>query len=255
MGLIDAIFGRRTFFLRNKDTGQELQGQFPAENVTENKSVNYSETAALNMQTPISQFINGDLDTISFQATFFNRDIVFGQANDDIELLNSWVERDNSLTRPPILSFSIGDGHLSMGSCTLRRLSKRFMMPYKTGKMTGVVCEITLAKYKGYSLEPENPGETRYHIAKIRDYYEILTYREYGSAELGDIIRQRHPDKLNIQVADVIKLPSVEAIRTEVITQKSNIFKTAYGKKETEQRTLRLYMLEQRNRNYTSHII
>jgi hypothetical protein len=255
MGLIDAIFGKRTFFLRNKDTGQELQGQFPAQNVVENKSSNYSETVSLNMQTPISQFVNGELDTISFQATFFNRDIVFGQAGDDIDLLDSWIERDNSLTRPPILSFSIGDGHLSMGSCTLRRLSKRFMMPYKTGKLKGVVCDITLAKYKGYSLESEEPGETRYHIAKTRDYFEMLTYNEYGSAEMGDIIRQRHPDKLNIQVADVIKLPSVEAIRTEVITQKSNVFKTAYGKKETEQRSLRISMLERRDDDYTSYII
>lgn len=255
MGLIDTLFGQRTFFLRNEDSGKELQGQFQAENVSKNVGANYSTSSALNMQTPIRQFINGEVDTVTFQATFFNRDEFFGGAEDDLELLESWVRRDSEKGRPPILSFSVGDGHLSMVSCVMEKLSQTLMPPTFTGRLHGVVCDITLTKYQGYSLEGPAPGETRYHRAKDRDYYEMLTWNEYGSAEMGDIIRKRHPDKPNLQIADIVKLPSVEAIRTERIEQKSNVLKTAYGKKDTPQRALRLSTFESRNRTYVSHII
>lgn len=255
MGLLDTIFGKRTFFLRNEDTGQTLQGQYHAENLNKSVKSRYAENASLNMATPFSQFISGELDKITFQATFWNRDEVFGSAEDDIETLFSWVKRDSKFGRPPICSFSAGDGHVSMVSCRIDSVNANFTRPTVTGKLKGVTTQITLVQYKEYSLNNPDPGETRYHRVKDGEYYELLTYIEYGSPEIGDVIRKRHPDKLELKVGDIVKLPSIEAIRTERVEQKSDTFKTSTGNRDTEQRRLRIYMLEKRNRTYTTHIL
>jgi phage protein U len=255
MPLLDALFGGRSFFIKNLDSGQEIQGQFPAQNLKKEKGARYSKTSALNRQTPITQFISGEDDRITFQILLFNRDEIFGQAEDDLELLESWIERDSQIGRPPICSFSVGNGFVSMGECVIEKVVESYMQPTFFGKLHGVQIDLTISRYKEFSLEGEEPGETRYARAKERDYYEMLTQIEYNSPELGDVIRKRHPDKANIEVADIIKLPSIEAIRTERVEQKSVSLKTAYGRKETPQRALRIYMFEQRNRTYVSHIL
>jgi hypothetical protein len=255
MTLLDALFSKRAFFLRNEDTGQELQGQFPAQNVSEKIGSKYSSENALNRQSPIRQFINGELETITFQAMFFNRDDLFGSAKEDLDLLKSWSRRDSKLKRPPLISFSIGDGHISMSPCVIDSLNLQYLDPSFFGKLKGVTCDITISKYTAYSLDNGAIYETRYHSAKERDYYELIAWQEYRSAELGDVIRKRHPNKPVLQTGDVVKLPSIEAIRTERIEQKSDILKTAFGRKDTPQRALRILMFEKRNRPYTSHII
>jgi hypothetical protein len=254
VGIIDTLFSGRSFFIRNEDTGQELQGQFPAQEVKKEVASKYSSTAALNMETPVRQYISGETDTITFVAVFFNDDDLLGKAEDDLKLIESWTKRDRDLKRPPICSFSIGDGFLSMGSCTIDKVSETFLQPTFLGKLHHVSCAITISRYEPYTLEGQEPGETRYHRAKEREYYELLTQQEYNSPELGDVIRQRHPSKPNLQVNDVVKLPSIEAIRTVRVKQTSQTFKTAYGKKDTPQRALRLYMFEKRNKTYIALI-
>lgn len=256
MGLLDTLFSGRSFFLKNEDKpGAEIQGQFPAQEVTRKIASKYSSGAALNQDVPFRQYIAGEIDTITFNAIFFKHDMLFGEPEKAVKTLASWVKRDTDLARPPICSFSVGDGHISMGSCTIDSVQETYLQPTFLGKMHHVTCAITLSRYQAYSLEGEEPGETRYHRAKARDYYEMLTWREYRSAEMGDIIRKRHPDQQNLQVGDIVKLPSVEAIRTERIEQTSETFKTAFGKKETPQRTLRIYMVEQRNEPFVSHLV
>lgn len=255
MPLLDILFGQRSFFITNLDTGQELQGQFPALNPVENVGSRYGSGTNLGRSNPFRQFIGGEIDTITFQAMFFNKSDFLGSAEDDLELIKSWVRTDSKLNRPPIVSFSVGDGHLSMGSCTIDRVQATHLQPSFLGKLQGVTCSITLSRFVSYTLDQPEPGETRYHRAKENDYFEMLTWLEYKSAEMGDIIRKRHPNKLNIQINEIIKLPSIEAIRSERIEQKSETFKTAYGKKETPQRTLRLLRLKERSGDYVSHLL
>ncbi len=256
MGLLDTLFSGRSFFIKNEDEpGAEIQGQFPAQDVQKTVGSKYSTGAALNQDVPFRQYISGEIDTITFNAVFFKHDMFFGEPEKAVALLESWVKRNKKLARPPICSFSVGDGHISMGSCTIDKVQETFLQPTFLGKMHHVTCAITLSRYRAYSLEGEEAGETRYHRAKDREYYEMLSWREYRSAEMGDIIRKRHPEKPNLQVGDIVELPSIEAIRTERVEQTSETFKTAFGKRETPQRTLRLYMFEQRNESYVSHLI
>jgi len=114
---------------------------------------------------------------------------------------------------------------------------------------------VNLKQYQEFALDSQGIFETRYHIAKDRDYYELIAQREYGDALKGDIIRKRNPDKPNMQVADRIPFPSIEAIRSVRVEQKSLALSSDYGKKLTAQKANRLDMFDRRNRPFVSHTI
>ncbi len=256
MGILDQLLGMRSWFLKNEDTGQELQGQFEPQGLTENIRQKYAKHGALNRAHPIIQFLSGDVESVTFSARLFARDTLFSSVTDDLELLKAWGRRDDALERPPIMSFWVGDGHLEIASCVVESLGGiAYGRPTILGGIKDVTLNITLLKYVPFDLEATDGGETRYHRARVRDYYEMLTYREYGSALIGDVIRKRHPTKPVIETADVIKLPSMPVLRKERVQTTSIPLQNSYSRKPSPQRSLRLYMFEQRDRTYTSHIV
>jgi len=262
MGLIDRLFGTRKWHLYNKDAGDEIEGQFEPEDLTEGGiGSKYAEHSALNRKHPIVQFLSGESETVSFSAMLYARDSLIGSVGftaikHDLDKLKNWARRDEKLGRPPILTFWVGDQHVSMDSCVLETLNGiAYGRPTALGTMRSVRMSISLLKYEPFSLEDESSGETRYHRAKTRDYYEMLTYREYGDPAMGDIIRKRHPTKPNIQTADIIKLPSKDALRKDKVKPTSIILETAFDKRASPQRARRLAMLESRDRSHVSHVI
>jgi hypothetical protein len=263
MGVLDFL-SKDVWNLTNVDTGDTIKGQFPPEDLKEETSNKYSTTTSLNRQNPIVQFLSGNVDTVSFVVTLFNTSGFTGKTafdfggdiKNDLDRLKSWKQRDENLGRPPILSLSVGDDMVSMESCIITSLSGiSYDKPTKLGALRRVKLTINLMKYEPFSLDSSTSGETRYHRAKLRDYYEILTYDEYGSPEMGDIIRKRHPKKTNIQPADVIKLPSKATLRREIIEPKSIALKNITNRKSSPQKELLLDILEERNRNYVSYVI
>lgn len=247
--------------LINLEDGKDttVKGQFEAENLTENLGARYAKINSLNRQSPIIQFLGGQLETVTFNATFFARDSIStgkGEIDKQIEQLKTWNKRDSQLGRPPILEFTAAGEHpVGYANCVIETLGGiSYMSPTRGGRLKGATLSITLLRYEPYDLEGFVGGETRYHNAKFGEYYEMLTYVEYGSALFGDVIRKRHPGKYNLQTAEIVKLPSFEVIRKEKVETKSIPLKTAYGRKDTPQRSLRLYMFEKRNRPYVSHL-
>jgi len=246
----------KTWFLANVDTGQILKGQFEPEGTTKNIAVNYAQHTALNRQNPILQFLNRAAETISFRARLFNRHALEFQAEDTLKLLESWTEIDPKYNRPPTMSFWVGDGHLQQIDCVITSLDGiTYGRPTFFGGLREVSLTINLLQYEPFSLESTGIFETRYHRSRVRDYYELISEREYKQPLLGDVIRKRHPTQPVLQVGDVIKMPSIEAIRSERVEPKSIPLTTAYGKKLTAQKERRLEMFDARNRTYVSHVV
>jgi hypothetical protein len=257
MSLIADILGFRSWHLQSHDVpNQILHGQFEPQDTTENVGSKYSQHNSLNRAHPIIQFVNGVADTLSFNAQLFARDFLFNSVSDDLTLLKTWAKRDPNLRRPHIVSFWVGDGAIAMDKCVVQGLSDiKYGKPSALGALKDVSLTIHLLQYEPFSLELTEPPETRYHHAKFDDYYEMLCFREYGNPMMGDVIRKRHPDKPSIQVADIVKLPSSEAIRKDTVEPKSLALNTAYGRKETPQRTLRLAVFDEHQRTHVSHVI
>ena len=250
----------KTWHLANTEDGSEIEGQFEALDLTENIGTAYADNWSLGRRAPISQWVRGELETFTFTAKFYDPRSLFGWDGVDIlAKLKEWARPNKSVGHPDILEFWVGDGSWAwLVRCTIQSLGGiKYDRPTMFGGLRGFEATITLREYVAYSLEDgqQSPFESRYHRAKQADYYESLCQREYGNANLGDIIRKRNPTKPNLQVGDVVKLPDISAIRKDKVEQKSIALQTGFGKKVTPQRTLRIAMFDARNRKKVSHVI
>lgn len=255
----------RVWTLVNEDTLEVMKGQYEAEAVTENVGAAYAERFSLNRQNAITQFLHGETRTVSFRGRFYNETVTGGafpfihpgRQDELLTKLKSWVKRDDKTSRPPIMTFWVGDGHLQM-RCIIESISGIvYDQPQALGLFHGATFTVSLRKYAPYDIEAKSLFDTRYHVAAEADYYEMLAWREYKNASLGVWLRQQNPTQPNLNITNIVKLPAPggPSIRTAKVKQTSVIFKTAYGREMTDQRTRRLDMLAKRNKARVSHVI
>lgn len=252
--LFDAL---RVWNLFNTDSKELLQGQFHPEDMTMDVSSSYNEKFSLNRQHAITQFLHGDVETISFRSRFVATTAI-ENLEDHLATLKSFVRRDDSAFRPPILEFSVGNGGFALfdNQCILKSLSGiRYHRPTFAGGLRHVEFTVNLREYKEATIKDLAIGNTRFHRAKFADYYEALTEREYGNPLLGDVIRKLHPDKPNIQTGNVITLPTESKLRRTKITQTSIPLLTGFGRPETAQKALRRRIFDARNRSKVSFVL
>jgi hypothetical protein len=246
----------RTWFLQNTETSQILKGAFEPLSTSRNIQNNWAEHNALSRTKSILQFLNGQAQTISVDIRLYAETVVGNSIERDLTLMESWTLPQSSLkNRPPVLTFWIGDAHLLMDCVIMSMSNIRYGAPNLLGAVRDVSLTLELKEYTNFSLEDNELYETRYHRARVRDYYEMLTQKEYGNPLMGDIIRKRHPSLPVVNTGDTVKLPSVEAIRKDIVEPKSIALQTAFGKKDTPQKRLRAEMFDKRNRPYVSHIV
>lgn len=257
-------------FSLNRTLEDRVEGQFHAEGLTEEIASEYSEKFALNRQNPLTQFLHGNTETITFTGRLFAARAFIESVDNQLNLLKSWVRRDFLLERPPLLSFTVGDGHVQMEKCFLQSLSGiTYERPTAFGALRHVTFTVNLRKFTDFELPKfQLPGvgavlgavagafgDTRFHTAKRGDYYESLTQLEYDDALLGDLIRRRNPDKPNIQIGDVIALPTASTIQGQQVTQQSVPLKTAFDRPPTPQRNLRIDIFKRRDRKLLSFVL
>ncbi len=253
---------------------EQVKGQFHAEGLTEEVGSEYSEKFALNRQTPLTQFVHGKTETLTFTGRLYAaRQRIPGlpfqgeKIDDQLKKLKEWVRRDpaQAIRRPALLSFTSGDGHVGFEKCFIESLSGiTYERPTALGGLRHVTFTVNLRQFTDFELPKfQLPGlgaisgltNTRFHTASRGDYYETLTELEYGDPLLGDIIRKQNPDKPNIQVGDVILLPSSSSVVGQRITQQSVPLKTGFGRRDTPQRSLRLEFLRTRDRSLASFVL
>ncbi len=272
------LFFERNWVIKNLENDEVVKGQFHAEGLTEEVSSEYSEVHALNRQTPVTQFVHGNTETLSFTGRLFAararpEDLGIGipqlpfvgaKIDEDIRNLKEWVRRDEKLKRPPLLRFSLGDGHVQMERCLLQSVSGiTYDRPTALGAMRHVTFTVNLRQFTDFEPTFSSVvgsllgavGLTRFHTASRGDYYETLTQIEYNDALLGDVIRRRNPEKANLQIGDVTLLPSASAIIDERVAQQSVPLKTAFDRRDTPQRSLRLEFFALRDRSLTSFVV
>lgn len=249
----------RTWFLTNTETFQTIEGQFEATGVSEEGwGGEYAEHYSLGAAKAITQFLHGQMNKITFQARLYKYSAVdFSDIQNTLDTLKSWTTKLGGVEgHPPILTFWIGDSHIQIPECILESLGPiNYDQPDAFGGLRGASFQMVLREYIPYSIDDTFFGETRYHRARRRDYYESLTEREYGNPLLGDVIRKRHPTKPNIQAGDVIKLPDKSTLRKEKVTQTSIPLEGAFAKEDSPQKRLRQQMFDLRNRSFVSHVI
>lgn len=259
--VINALGARKVhrWTLENLDTGENIEGQFgPVDPRLSPGNPTYAQHTTLNRKRPILQFVTGAPDGFTFGARWF---AVFEKDDTPekrIAALRQWKERDPRLRRPPRVSFSVGDGQLIEGEWVISALGDvaYFDPPKHGGGIRGVDVPVTLMEYTAWELKSEPVPETRYHNTKLGEYFELIAWNEYRSALLGDIIRKRHPDKLDLATGDLVALPSLEAIRTEAVKPTSSTFKNTLLLKDSPQKQLKQEVFARNNeRTYVSAVV
>lgn len=239
--------------MKNLDSGQTLQGQFEAENVQRDIAVNWGQFTSLNRQNPILQFLNGAADRVSFDGRLFRKHALDTSPEDKLDMLESWTKIDRALRRPPIIEFWVGDGHVTL-NCVIVGISTSYKRPDFFGGLRDCTFSVSLLEFSTFSLDDAEEVDTRYARARERDYFELLAFEEYGNPMIGDVIRKQHPALQSIQPGDIVRLPSIEGVRSTPIAQTSIPLKTAFGRKDTPQRRLRQQFFDKRSGNYVSHL-
>lgn len=258
--LINSLGARKVhrWVLENLETGETLEGQFgPVDPRKLPGNPQYAEHTSLGRETPIIQYTHGTADRFSFTAVWFAV-----HENDDtpekaIKVLENWKSRDPDLARPPRVSFTVGDGQMSLLEAVISELGEisYFDPPKHGGGIRGITVLVTLRAYTKYELITEPAPETRYHHARQGEYFELIAYFEYRTPEFGDIIRKRNPTKLSLVENDIVKLPSAEAIRTIPIRPTSLVFRNTLLRKDSVQKQLKTLVFDRNNRDYTSPIV
>jgi len=258
--LINSLGARKIhrWVLENLDTGETVEGQFgPVSPTKIPGNPQYAEHTSLGRETPIIQYTHGTADGFRFTAVWFAVHEDDSTPEKAIKVLENWKSRDADLARPPRVSFSVGDGQMSLLEGVISELGEisYFDPPKYGGGIRGVSVQVTLKEYTRYELITEPAPETRYHHVRQGEYYELIAYFEYRTPELGDIIRKRHPTKISLVENDIVKLPSAEAIRTIPVRPTSMVFKNTLLIKDSVQKQLKVSVFDRNDRAYTSPII
>ena len=233
-----------------------VESQFEASLVTEGVVARYKQFLGLNRLNPIRQYLGGETDQVRLQGRLYQTHAADIAPQQQIDLLKKFVRRDEGLGRPPILSFQVGDGHVILERCTLDSITDiNYDRPNAQGAMRGAAFTLTFSRFESFELESGVITESRFARVKEREYYELLAQREYGDPLLGDRVRKRHPDNLNPFPGDVVKLPSLRAVRREQVVPESIPFKTLTGQRTTLQTQLRSDAFDRYDRPRVSYVV
>lgn len=254
-GILSALLKPDTWTLINKETGDPISGDFPHEDMGREVTNNYAQINSINRQAPILQFVNGSADKFTLKSRFFYRDIMDTPPVQKLEQIIAWARIDPLIRRPPVLTLVVGTGADVAFDVVLDGVTG---ITYSKATFLGDIREVTftlsLTRYTPFSLDDAQATDTRYARARERDYYELLAWEEYRNPMLGVIIQQRHPRQLVVVPGAIVKLPSIEGIRTDKPRPSSVVLVDAFSKKDTAGRRARIQTLDRLARPYVSFI-
>lgn len=267
----------------NQDTSEELEGDFEAQDVTRNVSSAYIEHFALSRQSPITQYLHGNVKTLSFTGRFFADPAILSitglpfagpvpflpaaakapgnrfslRPSEKLAKLEAWTDVDPELLRPPIVQFTIGNGELSQTSVIESISNIRYDRPLLTGEVRGVTFTVNLRHFVPFDMETASEPfpDTRYHHVTSGEYYELVAEREYGFPLLGDLVRKRHPRQAIVHEGNIVALPPVRAIQHTPITPQSIVLKNVTSDAESPQGQLKQVVLDRLNKTKFSTVI
>lgn len=263
IGELFGFSDNKTWSIVGDDVGYEdlqFSGQFPAENYSERGgNANLGESTTLNKSEPNYQWLFGDGEIVTFRARLFALNS-FKNIKQQIETLKSFKKRKSDLKRPPKFLFSYGTE--IQFTCFIRQIDYEYDELRNDGSIRGAIVTISLQKLDDTLIGTESAstslasqikfaagvvgasaGITNQIKSKIKipffsvhtldktikakegDTFESIAQKQYGSAILGDLLRNTQPDKVNLKAGDdVILLDPIE-INEIAVTQRSTPLK------------------------------
>ncbi|MBU0654305.1 MAG: LysM peptidoglycan-binding domain-containing protein [Gammaproteobacteria bacterium] len=177
----------------------------------------YQETALPGLQSPVLQFINGNIRTLTMELlldAWSNVNKTNADLLAEIDTLRSMMAIDAKLHAPPRVMFKWGELEFTS---IIANLSQRFTMFNTNGKPVRATLNVTFKEYLPISKQMEllrlqSVDKTKRRILTADDSIWSIAAREYGHPrEWRRIARHnRIEDPLSLIPGDALVLPPVE---------------------------------------------
>jgi len=195
--------------IESEEAGISVVGQFTVDDLQLNTVGGvYADITSVNQSHPITQWIRGQLETVTLNSEFFaehKNDEVTTRFGDLLKL----ARRDDTWGRPPICMFSFGT-KLSM-MCFLEHVANIGFGPLRPdGTPQRIKFTLTLRNYTPNLQQPTDPSipghQSLWRVAKTGDTYESIARREYGDAMVGEFLRRWHSYRPNLVEGDKVHI-------------------------------------------------
>jgi hypothetical protein len=231
------------------DPTRFVEGQFIPTEFEEGVSTNFAHTGGFGSEDPVTQWVNGKLDTISFTARLYAASFL-ESVTAKLETLKGFVRKEANRRSPPPLLFTWGR-EISR-QCVLTSLGGiRYDDIHIDGHIRGVVLQVQLVEYREYqnAVEALTGGESFVHISKDGDTFESIALFHFDRPDWGDLIRGRNPQYAPLDSGSPIEIPEAWVLRAETVTPRSIPFRRKALTNEN-----RKLIFDSRKYTYISHV-
>jgi hypothetical protein len=199
--------------ITNTVTGKELRVMFNPEEYTLNKDINYAQTGVPGLSAPITQFVNGNMQTLEMELfldtheAHRNGSRTLNPAGQDVRKqtrkVTDLMKIDPTTHAPPVLLFTWAS--LSF-TCVLTRASQRFTMFAPDGTPVRARLQVTFNEFRNVELEAkelkrETADYSEVYVVGQGETLSAIAGRTYGDPALWRPIAQRN------RIADPVHLP------------------------------------------------
>jgi hypothetical protein len=203
------------WILDSREINVTVVGQFTVDDMQLNTVGGvYYDVTSVNQAHPITQWIRGQQETITFVSEFFAE-----HANDEVttrfQNLLRLTRRDEDLGRVPVSMFSFGT-KLSM-SCFVEHVANIAFGPLRPdGTPQRVRFTVTLRSYTPSLVKPTDPTtvphQSRLRESKTWDTYESIAADEYGDAIKGEFLRRWSGYRPDLTEGDKVHILTLEYV-------------------------------------------
>lgn len=181
----------------NTVTGDKIPVQFNPEEYSVNRDINYAQTAIPGLSAPITQFVNGNAQTLEMEFLVDTYEEhrsgsrIINQAGEDVRHLTNQIvglmDINPEIHAPPPLIFSWGESFEF--TCVLARASQKFIMFRPDGTPVRARLQVTFNQFKNVDLEAkeikrETADFTKRYLVGQGETLSSIAFRIYGNPAL-----------------------------------------------------------------------
>lgn len=180
-----------------RKTGVEIEAMYNPKEFTIETSNQYQRTAIPGLSTPITQFISGQTQTLSFELFFDTYEKGQDVRNYTKQVIDL-VKIDKKLHAPPVCQFIWGGpmhGDMKDFKGVIDKVTQKFTMFLDTGIPVRATLNVSVSEYKTIQqqlkeLDLESADHTKSRTFKQGDSLWFLAFNEYHDSAHWRLIAQ-----------------------------------------------------------------
>lgn len=176
---------------KGRDMGDRIVVMFNPEQYTIDKTVNYQRTNLPGLQTPVTQFVYGNAQTLKLDLFFDTY-----EKNEDVrnhtKKLTKLLDIDRDLHAPPVCRFIWGKLDFK---AVIDSISQTYTMFLNSGIPVRAKLTVSFSEYRTITEQLEgtprqSADRTKYHILTQADTLWLLADRAYADSRLWRLIAE-----------------------------------------------------------------